>query len=342
MDAKNNKQPVRNALGRGLSALISTPPVAVMPGRGNAARALTVESPLVSQTEAENKGALSIEPQNSPDIAAEKVAYLAMDKILPNPFQPRQDFNDVELQELAASIKAHGVLQPVLVRENRDPGTTGLFEIVAGERRWRAAKIAELTQLPVIIRKITNPEALEVALIENVQREDLNPVEQARAYQRLMDEFSLSQEQVGEKVGKDRASIANFVRLLKLPGDVLELLRSGRLSAGHAKAILTIKEPSAQISLAKKAVREGLSVRALEAIVARVVVLDSGRRTFKQGQEGDGRASLPSFPEVVDRMRNVLGTKVTIKHLKSGRGKIEIEYFSEQELDRLIEHICGL
>jgi len=340
MDLRQNKPPVRNALGRGLSALISTPPVSVIQGAGNAAPLLgSHDAAGVERAQASDADMLHADKLA---VLNDRVHFLPIDKIIANPTQPRQSISEIELKELSDSIKAHGVLQPVLVRPAREPVESGVYEIVAGERRWRAAKLVGLHQLPVIIHKISDREAVEIALIENVQREDLNPLEQARAYQRLSEEFSLSQEEIAEKVGKDRASIANFLRLLKLPHEVQSLLESGALSTGHAKAILTIKEPSAQISLAKKTVREGLSVRALEAIVARVVVLDSGRRSFKnRGEAPGGGMKATAFPEVVDRMRNVLGTKVTIKHCKSGRGRIEIEYFSEQELDRLVEQIIG-
>ena len=310
--------------------MISTPPVSVVPQIERSGRVIQAEKP-----QEPSRG-------DSSDEHLSVVHFIPIEKISSNPSQPRQRFMDSELRELADSIRTKGMLQPVLVRPSPNKlGGEAAYEIVAGERRWRAAKLAGLHQLPVIIRHIGDGESLELALVENVQREDLNPVEQAQAYQRLSDEFNLSQQEVADKVGKDRASIANFTRLLKLPPDVLDLLRSNELSMGHAKAILAVKEQSAQSSLARKAVKEGLSVRALEAIVARVVVLDSGRRLVsRDGRLGAGKSASKSFPEVIDRMRNSLGTKVDIRHQRSGRGKIEIEYFSEQELDRIVEHIC--
>jgi ParB family chromosome partitioning protein len=273
------------------------------------------------------------------DVEGRAVHFVPVDKIVNNPTQPRQRFLDEEIAELAGSIKTLGVLQPVLLR----PCTgerQGLYEIVAGERRWRASKLAGLSQVPALIKEMNDLETLEVALVENVQRSNLNPVEEAQGYQRLIDEFKLGQKEVAERVGKDRASVANYLRLLSLPAGVLKLLQEGAITMGHAKAILTVKEPTAQMSLAKKAVEESLSVRALEAIVSRAVVLESPKRLNSKG-EGRGRTidGVPS--DVIDRMRNRLGTKVLVKHHRSGRGKIEIEYFSEQELDRLVDLICG-
>lgn len=342
MDARQNKPLARNVLGRGLSALISAPHVSITEGAGNLAELISSKKEFPGP-EAEKEVHKS-RPEPVTDkvtVLNERVQYIPIDKVIASPGQPRQIINEAELQELTSSIKSHGILQPVLVRPARQPVEAGVYEIVAGERRWRAAKLAGLNQLPALVHKISDREAVEIAIIENVQREDLNPMEQARAYQRLSTEFSMSQEDIADKVGKDRTSVANFMRLLKLPDEVQGLLRDGLLSIGHAKAILTIKEPAAQISLAKKAVKESLSVRALEAIVSRVIVLDSGQRSVRHRAEaGDGRNDT-AFPEIVDRLRNALGTKVTIKHHKSGRGKVEIDYFSEQELDRIVEHVLG-
>lgn len=332
MEVKRGGKASKSVLGRGLSALISSPvPVsfnrddvprtqASIIGNSNLARA-NMEAPAAAE-------------------ASSQIRFVDVSQIIGNPSQPRQEFKEAEIIELAESIRTLGVIQPILVRPSKRPGESN-FEIVAGERRWRASKLAGLKQIPCIVQEVSDRESLEIALVENIQRSNLNPVEEGKAYQRLMDEFSLSQEGVAQRVGKDRASVSNFIRILKLPASVLELLREGKLSMGHAKAILTIKEPAAQQSLAKKVINENLSVRALEAIVSRVVVLDNGQAAKSKSVES--RASgdkLNPFPEVVDRMRNALGTKVVVKHHSSGRGKIEIEYFSEQELDRLVEQIC--
>lgn len=329
MNDKELKKPARNVLGRGLSALISAAPVSVVPSRINQDAHPKRE---MAAPKVQGSAALSIEPETAP-VGDAGVKYVPIAKVVPNPKQPRRDFKEQELKELSDSIKTLGVLQPVLVRKTA--GDT--FEIVAGERRWRAATAARLTQLPVIIRDLSDRETLEISIVENVQREDLNPVEEALGYQRLVDEFNLSQKDVADKVGKDRASVANLLRLLKLPQEVLALLKDGQITVGHAKAILSVREPAAQISLAKKVIAESLSVRALEAIVSRAVVLEAGRKP----KTGQGRVQARSaFPEVVDRLRNILGTKVSIIHSPAGRGRVEIEYFSEQELDRLVEIIC--
>jgi len=189
--------------------------------------------------------------------------------------------------------------------------------------------------VPVLIRDLSERETLEIAIVENVQRQGLNPIEEALGYQRLIEDFSLSAQEVAERVGKDRASVANFVRLLKLPPVIQEMLKDGRLSVGHAKAILTVKEPVAQIGLANKIVAENLSVRAIEAIVSREVVFDAPK---KGGAKNGASASQnePIYPELEERLRNVLGTKVTIERSRKG-GKIELHFYSDEELDRLIQ-----
>lgn len=330
MNEKESKKPGRNVLGRGLSALISAAPVSVVPSRINPETAPKRDT---FAPKVEGSAALSIAPETKEGGEA-GVRYVPLAKVIPNPKQPRREFKEQELKELSDSIKTLGVLQPVLVRKTA--GET--FEIVAGERRWRAAGLAQLPQLPVIIRDLSDRETLEISIVENVQREDLNPVEEALGYQRLVDEFNLSQKDVADKVGKDRASVANLLRVLKLPTEVLNFLKDGQISVGHAKAIVSVREPAAQISLAKKVIAESLSVRALEAIVSRAVVLEgAGKKTKSQQGRVQARSA---FPEVVDRLRNILGTKVSIIHSPAGRGRVEIEYFSEQELDRLVEIIC--
>lgn len=334
MEQKKQKTQPRSVLGRGLSALISSAPVplsrAVEVEHGSSTVPNAVLAGRTERVEAVEPG-----PSAGSPGSAHGVTFLSVGKLIPNPKQPRQDFSESELSELADSIRTLGVLQPILVRPST--ANSGSFEIVAGERRWRASQRAGLLEVPVIVKDLTDKETLEISIVENVQRENLNPVEQAIAYQRLLQEFNLGQQEVAERVGKDRASVANFLRLLKLPAEVLELVRKGELSTGHAKAILSVKEPTAQTSLARKVLKEDLSVRDLEAIVSRVVVLDSGRRAKGKGA-GAGEDS--PFPEVVDRLRGALATKVSLKHGKAGAGRIEIEYFSEAELDRLVEHLC--
>jgi ParB family chromosome partitioning protein len=281
---------------------------------------------------------LPLESSASSPVPTSKHRFVAIELVEANRFQPRQTFNETELNELAASIKNHGVLQPPLVRPHSDK--PGSYELIAGERRLRAAKRAGLTQIPVIVEEFSDKESLEIALIENVQRSDLNPVEEAEAYVRLGNEFNLTQDEIAERVGKERATVSNIMRLLKLPGEVLELVRERKLTLGHAKAILTVKEPAAQQSLARKVVEEALSVRALEAIVSRVVVIEPAKAGGHIPERKVLDAALNPFPDALERIRNKLGTKVLIRHHPTGRGKIEVEYFSEEELDRIIEAIC--
>ena len=325
-------------LGRGLSALVSAAPIKISLGREG-------ESSVDEQLSAVGGAALNREFEQGIEIPAAASApvtahrFVDINTIEPNRFPPRQTFNEQELAELSASIKNHGVLQPPLVR--RHPEKPGMFELIAGERRLRAAKLAGLTQIPVIVEDFDDKTSLEIALIENVQRSDLNPVEEAEAYSRLGNEFNLTQDEIAERVGKDRTTVSNIIRLLRLPGEVLELVREKKLSLGHAKAILTVKEPAAQLSLARKVVEEALSVRSLEGIVSRVVVIEPAK---SGGHIPERRvildAALNPFPDAIERIRNKLGTKVLIRHHPTGKGKIEIEYFSEEELDRLIESIC--
>lgn len=275
--------------------------------------------------------------------AGERIQFLDISKVQANPAQPRKIFLDSEIRELADSIRNMGVLQPIVVRSSKEQD--GVFEIVAGERRFRASKMAGLTAIPAIIKELSDWESLEIALVENVQRAELNPVDEAQAYQKLMDQYSLSQEAVAERIGKERTTVANLVRILKLHPEVLKLVRDAKLSLGHAKALLAVKDTSAQFSLAKKCLEEGLSVRAVEALASTAAVLDGQKRAALHGKDlsiaGRLQSSNQSFPDVLERLRRALGTKVLIRHNKSGRGKIEIEYFSEVELERLVEKISA-
>jgi len=312
------KKNTRMALGRGLSALVSSAaPVAAVNDRET-----------ISNTDLPIK---SVSIQGPQDGGA-GVTYLAISQIIANPNQPRQEFSEQEINELSESIKELGVLQPILVRPY-----AGGYQIVAGERRFRAANRAGMAQIPVIIRDLDERETLEIALVENIQRQSLNPIEEAKSYQRLIEDFSLSVQEVAERVGKDRATVANTARILKLPPAVQDMVRDGRLSLGHAKAILTVKEPGVQLSLANKIIAESLSVRAIEAIVAREVVLDVSKR----GAAGEGAqtlttARISAYPELEERLRNALGTKVSIRKGRKG-GAIELHYFSDAELDRLVQ-----
>ena len=305
MNSANDKQ--RKALGKGLSALL--------PGRSQQ------PTPAVA-------------PAATPATAtsATKPGTLPLSLIQPNPMQPRTVFNSDGLQELAESIRANGIIQPLIVRQLGDA-----YQIVAGERRWRAARLAELQEVPVVIQDVADRSMLELALIENIQREDLNPIETAHAFERLGRELELSQEEIGRRTGKDRTSIANIVRLLKLPKEVQLLLAERRLSMGHARALLGLGTADEQIQLAEKVVALGLSVRQVEAQVQEM--------TADRDKPAHGsRKEAPQDPNVraaADELERALGTRVRIIELSEQRGRIEIEYYSQADLDRLYQRIVG-
>jgi ParB family chromosome partitioning protein len=271
-------------------------------------------------------------PRSVPAQVPQAPSSLPIDEIAPNPVQPRTVFQSDRLDELASSIRANGIIQPLIVRRHGDA-----YQIVAGERRWRAAKLAGLTQVPIIVQDVADPRMLELALIENIQREDLNPIELAHAYERLANELGLSQEEIGKRTGKDRTSIANIVRLLRLPNAVQQLLAEHRLSKGHALAILGLPSQNHQIEMAEKVVARGLSVRQVETMVKEA--------TAERPRHGGGpRRDEPKDPNVkaaIDELERALGTRVRIVELTDQRGRIEIEYYSQADLDRLFQHFVG-
>lgn len=325
------KKPGRSALGRGLSALVSATAVPVTASVATANESAVTAAP-------SNADAVSTYAQVSTHVEslAKPANLLSISQLRANPQQPRQDFSDQEIAELADSIKTLGVLQPILVRPlTGAPSAT--YQIVAGERRFRAAIRAGLSQVPVMIKDLSDKETLEIGIVENVQRQGLNPIEEALGYQKLIDEFSLTANEVAERVGKDRATVANTTRLLKLPPQIQEMLRDGRISVGHAKAILTVREPNAQINLANKIITESLSVRAIESIVARDVVLEAPKKDVVNVTRKDRAVA---YPELEERLRNALGTKVSI-HRKRKGGSIELHFFSDDELDRLVQFLAA-
>jgi ParB family chromosome partitioning protein len=284
----------RLALGRGLSALIPdapAPPAPVRPGE-------------------------PVRPQE-----------LDLDLLVPNPRQPRTQIDDARLEELAQSIRANGVIQPILVRKAGER-----YEIVAGERRWRAAQRAGLLKVPVTIRDVPDDKLLEVALVENIQREDLNPIEEALAYRRLTDELHLSQEDVASAVGKDRATVANFMRLLRLPIEVRNDLGAGALSMGQARALLSLPDEAAQRRVARDVVSRGCSVRETEALV-RKELAPTPAATVPKVTDANTRAA-------EEQLKIALGTRVRIVRKGAG-GRIDIEYKNEAELQRIYEQLTG-
>ena len=255
----------------------------------------------------------------------EEVIHLDIDRIFPGEQQPRKTFRDDSLKELSASIKEKGVLQPIIVSRKGD----GTFRLVAGERRWRAAALAGLKKIPSLVKNVASRDSLEIALIENIQREDLNPIESAEAFNRLITEFNLTQEELSDKVGKDRATIANYLRLLKLPDEVKTLLYNGSLSLGHAKAILAIEGKSNQIEAARKILKKGLSVRDAESL-SKKMPSSSKPKAVKD----------PQIASLEEKLIRGLGTKVRIMN-QGKKGKIEIEYYSLEELERLLDILLG-
>lgn len=257
---------------------------------------------------------------------------LPVDAIKPNPVQPRTVFRADRLEELAASIRANGIIQPLIVRRL---GET--YQIVAGERRWRAAKLAGLAEVPVVVQDIADPLMLELALIENIQREDLNPIETAWAYDRLGRELGLSQEEIGRRTGKERSTITNMLRLLRLPDQVQLLVAEQRLFMGQARAILALNSAEDQIRLAEKAASQGLSTRQVEALVQEA----TSEQPKRGGRPKRDSTQDPNVAAAIGEMERALGTRVKIVELSDQRGKIEIEYYSQAELDRLFQHIVG-
>lgn len=245
--------------------------------------------------------------------------------IEPNREQPRKNFDKEALQELADSIKQFGIIQPIVVQKKDD-----YYEIIAGERRWRAAKLAKLKEVPVIIKEYSDREVMEIALIENIQRKDLNPIEEALAYKSLIDEYSLKQEELANRVSKSRTAIANSMRLLKLTDSVQNMLINDEISMGHARALLTLEQEDLQIEAAKTIVSKGLSVRDTEKLVKSIL-------NPKQVKLQIPSAEAAIYDAIANKLREKMGTKVSINHKKNGKGKIEIEYYSQEELERLLE-----
>ncbi len=253
--------------------------------------------------------------------AGSGLVQLRVEQIRPGRFQPRQAFNEATLEELKASIKQRGVIQPVVVR----PVAHGTYELVAGERRWRAAQALGLPDIPAIITPLSDQEALESSLIENLQREDLNPLEEASAYQRLMEEFGYTQERLAESIGKDRSSVANTLRLLRLPDEIQRALREEKLSAGHAKVLAGVEVAVRQLELFRRVTTEQLSVRQLEELALRWQPKAARRR----------RGMDPQLKLIEDELRRLLGTKVTLVSRRKG-GRIIIEYFTVEDFNRII------
>ena len=301
------------ALGRGLGALLGGSPVLTQP-----APAPGVQSPAPNPV-----------PVPAPD-TRERVQRVPLDRLRPCPLQPRKDFSAEALRELADSIREQGIVQPLIVRD-RD----GYFELIAGERRWRAAQLLQLPEVPVIVREADDRAVLELALIENLQRENLNAIEEAHGYAQLAEQFQLTQEEIAGKVGKSRAVVANALRLLKLPLAVQNFIRDGRLSVGHAKVILGLTSEKDQALVAERVIKEGLNVRQTEGLLAKL-----HKRGLRQAAANPETVAAPAGdPHVAaleDRLREVFATKVQL-HYAEGKGTVEISFFSDKELERILQ-----
>jgi ParB family chromosome partitioning protein len=292
-----------SALGKGLGALISTRPA----------------TPVASPAPAVEKG--------------ERVQQLAPALLIPSPLQPRKLFKEDELQELADSIREHGILQPLICRKTGDS-----FELIAGERRWRASQLLALESVPVIVRDAADRDVLELALIENLQRADLNPLEEAKAYLRLAEEFSMKQEDISRSVGRSRASIANSIRLLDLAPELQTWLAQERLSVGHAKVLLGLRTHEQQTLAAEEILRKGLTVRGAETLVAQIAASTGKERRAKPAKNNKRLA--PAIQRLQNRLQHHFGTHVALQH-GDKRGRIEIEYYGQDDLERIL-NLLGL
>lgn len=269
--------------------------------------------------------------ESKEDAAAKSgVQVMKINEVEPNRDQPRKNFDEDALLELSDSIKQFGVLQPLLVRKRKD-----YYEIIAGERRWRAAKLAGVKEVPVIEKEYTDQEILEIGLIENIQRENLNPIEEAIAYKRLLEEFNLKQDEVAERVSKSRTSVTNSMRLLKLSDKVQQMIIDDMISTGHARALLAIDDPELQYTLANKIFDEKLSVRETEKLVKEI-------KNPKKPKEKKPVANSFIYQDLEEKMKSVFGTKVSIASKGKGKGKIEIEYYSDDELEHLFDMMMSI
>jgi ParB family chromosome partitioning protein len=280
------------------------------------------------------KGLHALIPETSVFTGGRTIVSIDVGKVIPNPRQPRTEFDPESLAELSESIKASGIAQPVLVRIRN-----GKYELVAGERRWRAARKAGLSVIPAIVKDFSDEESLEIALIENLQREDLNPMDEAEAYLKLAEEFKMTQADIAKRVGKDRSTVANMMRLTELPREIQHSIRKQQVSVGHARTILALQNQADQLSLWQEILRNNLTVRDVEQLVA-----GKGKRASGSGAAASGRkrkfTKNDELNDVTELLMSHLGTKVRVYGSRK-RGKIEIDYFSQEDLERLIEQITG-
>ena len=309
----------KNGLGRGLDALF--------PDKKTASKENEVK--FTAKVEKKTEPAVKVKnvKERTETPRQKKVPMMVkISMVEPNQNQPRKQFDEDALLELTESVKQYGILQPLLVSEKKD-----YYEIIAGERRWRAAKLAGLKEVPVIVKEFSEQELVEISLIENIQREDLNAVEEAMAYKRLMDEFHLKQDEIADRVGKSRTAVTNSMRLLKLSAKVQQMLIDEMITAGHARAILAVSDMEKQESLAMRVFDEKLSVRETEKLVKAVLAPPKEKKLHSYSAED------AAYENLEEKMKSIMGTKVLIHRKKNDKGKIEIEYYSRDELERIID-----
>ncbi|MCX8109312.1 MAG: ParB/RepB/Spo0J family partition protein [Verrucomicrobiae bacterium] len=302
------------ALGRGLGALLGDVSAGIKPAH-------TPTPPQSTTSQIPREG--------------DRIEFVALNRIRPCPLQPRKDFSEESLRELADSIRSQGIVQPLIVRHRGEH-----YELIAGERRWRAAQLAGLQEVPVLVREADDPTALEMALIENLQRENLNPMEEAYGYQQLIEQFNLRQEDVAAKVGKSRATVANALRLLKLPPEVQDSVRTGQITVGHAKAILALQLPEEQKLVAIRVIQHNLNVRQTEALVARWLSRTRPQQSPAPIHPPAEKQQDIHVAALENTLREKLGTRVRLKY-RRGKGSIQIQFFSDEELQRIL-HIIGI
>jgi ParB family transcriptional regulator, chromosome partitioning protein len=326
-DSSNKKR-----LGRGIGSLLggATMPEITSDNQVNQMQS-TPKNEYSNKSQATTSTAHDVAPEN-------RIWNISIDKLVPGIYQPRKNFNKENIEELANSIKENGILQPLTARKR----AAGGYEIIAGERRWRAAQVAGLHEVPVIIKNISDTEALQLAIIENVQREDLDPIEEAEAYQRLMQEFNYSQQQVSEKVGKERSTVANALRLIALPNEIKDMVSKQFLSVGHAKVLMALASKNEQIKLAKNAIEKQLSVRTLESLIKNINTAHNQTALNSSGKAGANplKADLSQrlASELSEQLQKTLGTKVQINY-KAGKGDLTIHFYSDEQLNAIYEKI---
>ncbi len=340
LNTGSNSANRRRGLGRGLGALIvdtqkAPPPAFETDGTGD------LQATNDNTSEAQGHRVSNGRHEGQSDGASEGIRQLPLDQISPNPQQPRSHFDPTSLEELAASIRTHGILQPLIVTMN--PHQPSSYWLVAGERRWRAARIAPLESVPAIVREASPLQLMEWALVENLQRADLNPLEEATAYQALVETFTMTQAEIGQRVGKSRAAVANTIRLLQLPLEAQQALMDGRLSAGHGRALLALPDHDTMLAVLAQLLARGLSVRQTEDLVKQMLLQAAQPTTAEEteNEEAEEPANDSQLAHMENHFRSVLGTRVNLNRNRDGSGKLVVHFYSDEELSQLYQLIAG-